>query len=86
MHMRQPLIGRLCTGDFIVDDDGMGYADYGEDDWQEDGGDDAEETQPSPDQEKKRKKGNKDGKGDPIGQDGVPSFRPHVGSPRDLTR
>ena len=66
------IMGRIApgAGDFVVDDDGMGYADYGEDDW----GVDAEvgaEPEPSPEERKKRKKPSKDEKGVCIEQDGA---------------
>ena len=66
------VMGRIApgAGDFVVDDDGMGYADYGEDDW----GVHAEagaEPEPSPEEGKKRKRPSKDEKGMCIEQDGA---------------
>ena len=52
-----PKVLMLFGGDFIVDDDGRGYADYGEDDWgREEENEHVETEHPSPEQGKKRKK------------------------------
>lgn len=58
----------LRAGNFVVDDDGTGYAEYGEDDWGVDEGN--AEPCPSPEQGKKRKKPSKGEKGTCIEQDG----------------
>ena len=64
----RPLMMKMSTGclsgagDFIVDDDGMGYADYGEDDWAREENGDAAEQRSSPEQGKKRKKPAKEDK------------------------
>jgi hypothetical protein len=58
------------AGDFIEDDDGMGYVDIGEEDYWEAEGDDTEEATDEPvDKGKKRKKTDNDAKGKTIEQD-----------------
>lgn len=59
-------MGPSClVGDFIEDDDGMGYVDVGEEDYWEADGEDAEKSQDEPvDKGKKRKNAEKESKGE----------------------